>query len=363
MSDSLEAQRPAASARLSRWTRLLVAVGYATVASAIAVDLATGPGGTLSPVLAAVPVLAGVGTRRAWIPLLAGTVTLAAVLALSFANSRVGVAVHVTAALTVAVVTLISSASVSLVAARERELAGVRTVAQAAQRALLRPVPERVGDLRIAVRYLAAAAEAQIGGDLYDVMPTAEGVRVLLGDVRGKGLAAVETAVDTLGVFREAALVEPGLPQVATRLDAALARRPKGEEFVTAVLVDLPGAGRPAVVVNCGHPPPLLRTATGVTEVNPPADAPPLALLSLVGGDGYRSRTLAMAPGDLLLLYTDGVSEARDASGRFYPLAERLAALDVYEPQAVLDRLVADVRAYVSGDMADDAALLAVRVV
>ena len=360
MSDSLEAQRPAASARLSRWTRLLVAVGYATVASAIAVDLATGPGGTLSPVLAAVPVLAGVGTRRAWIPLLAGTVTLAAVLALSFANSRVGVAVHVTAALTVAVVTLISSASVSLVAARERELAGVRTVAQAAQRALLRPVPERVGDLRIAVRYLAAAAEAQIGGDLYDVMPTAEGVRVLLGDVRGKGLAAVETAVDTLGVFREAAMVEPGLPEVAVRLDAALARRPKGEEFVTAVLVDLPDAGRPAVVVNCGHPPPLLRTAAGVSEVNPPVDAPPLALLSLVG-DGYRARTLAMAPGDLLLLYTDGVSEARDASGRFYPLAERLAALDVHEPQAVLDRLVADVRAYVGGDMADDAALLAVR--
>ena len=360
MSDSLDAEGPATSARLSRWTRLLVAVGYAVVASAIAVDLATGPGGTLSPVLAAVPVLAGVGTRRAWLPLLAGAITLAGVLVLSFANSRVGVAVHVTAALTVAVVTLISAANVSLVAARERELAGVRTVAQAAQRALLRPVPERAGDLRIAVRYLAAAAEAQIGGDLYDVMPTAEGVRVLLGDVRGKGLAAVETAVDTLGVFREAALVEPDLPQVAARLDAALARRPKGEEFVTAVLVDLPDGGRPAVVVNCGHPPPLLRTATGVTEVTPPANAPPLALRSLVGDD-YLSRTLAMAPGDLLLLYTDGVSEARDASGRFYPLAERLAALDEREPRAVLDRLVADVRAYVSGDMADDAALLAVR--
>ncbi|WP_269859352.1 PP2C family protein-serine/threonine phosphatase [Streptomyces sp. RPT161] len=346
--------------RLSLQVRVLIGLAYLLIAAAIVVDLLTGPGSTFSPILAALPVLAAISTRKAAVPLVAGLVGTLAVGVLSLANSGVPTVVHATAAATVLAVTFTSTASVALVAARERELAQVRSVAAAAQQALLRPVPRRFGPLRVAVRYVAAAAEARIGGDLYEVLPTPYGTRLLLGDVRGKGLSAVEAAVDVLGVFRDASQTEPDLTTVARRLDGALARRPGGEEFVTAVLVGVPDHG-PATIVNCGHPPPLLRDASGATvEVHPPAYAPPLALLSLVGG-AYTARTVDFRPGELLLLYTDGVSEARDAADRFYPLLERVAAMRADDPDALLDELLADVRAYAGGSLNDDAAVLAFR--
>ncbi|MFB7669346.1 PP2C family protein-serine/threonine phosphatase [Kitasatospora sp. NPDC056138] len=340
--------------------RWMVLGGILLTAATVAMDLATGPKSTFSPVLTAVPVLAGVGTRRAMVPLLAGVLSAVVVLVLIFVNPLVSPVIHATAAGAVLAVAMISSANVALVAARERELVQVRTVSETAQRALLRPVPARVGSLQIAVRYLAAAAEARIGGDLYEVVRTPQGIRVLLGDVRGKGLTAVETASDVLGVFREAARAEPDLTRVAARLDSALRRDLGTEDFVTAVLLDVPHGPGPALVVNCGHPPPLLRTAAGVSEVRPPTDAPPLALLGLTGGC-YPARSVPFGGGDLLLIHTDGISEARDRAGRFYPVAERLARLPEQDPGALLDHLIADVHAYAGSGLDDDAALLAIR--
>ncbi|TQF01622.1 serine/threonine-protein phosphatase [Kitasatospora acidiphila] len=335
---------------------------YGLVALAVLVDLATGPGSTLSPVLACLPVLASAGTRSPKVPATAGVVAAAGVALLVLANPDVPLAVQLATLTAVAAVTLASTATTLLVRAREHELLQVRTVAEAAQRALLRPVPARVGALRIAVRYLAAAAEARIGGDLYEVMETEHGIRILLGDVQGKGLAAVETAADVLGVFREAARTEPELAGLAERLDTALANRPKGERFVTAVLLGIPTATGPAEVVNCGHPPPLLRHRSRVvTALEPPAFAPPLALRALTG-EPYRSRTFDLHRGDLLLLYTDGVAEARNAAGDFYPLAARLATdLTAAEPDALLAQLLADVQSWATDGLNDDAAVLALR--
>ncbi|MFG2848124.1 PP2C family protein-serine/threonine phosphatase [Kitasatospora sp. NPDC048296] len=344
-------------ANWSRWFRI---GGYLLVAAAVAADFSTGPGITFAPVLAAVPVLAGAGTRRAAVPLAAGLAATVLVVGLAFYDTQVPPVVIATAAATVVVISLFTCANVLLVTTQERELVRVRTVAEAAQQALLRLVPRRMGPLLVAVRYVAAEAEARIGGDLYEVIRTPYGVRLLLGDVCGKGLGAVETAADVLGVFREAARAEPDLAAVAGRLDAALARRPASEEFVTAVLVGVPEVPGPAIVVNCGHPPPLLCHDAEISEVTPLAYAPPLGLLGLVGGD-YRARPLTFDRGDLLLLYTDGVAEARDAADRFYPLAQRLAVLPHREPETLLDELLVDVRTYVGNGLTDDAALLAVR--
>ncbi|MFG2911249.1 PP2C family protein-serine/threonine phosphatase [Kitasatospora sp. NPDC048286] len=330
------------------------------IAITVTLDFVSGPDVTFAPILAALPVLAGVGTRRATVPLTAGVVASALVVAMAAYDAAVPAVVMATVAAAVVMVTFFSCANVVVVMTQERELARVHTVAEAAQRALLRLAPRRMGPLAVAVRYVAAEAEARIGGDLYEVMPTPYGVRLFLGDVCGKGLAAVETAADVLGVFREAARAEPDLVEVARRLDSALVRRPASEEFVTAVLVSIPDTPGPAVVVNCGHPPPLLCHDGQVSTVEPSVDAPPLALLGLVGGD-YHAESLAFDRGDLLLLYTDGVSEARDAANRFYPLAERLAALPHEEPDALLDELLLDVRTYVGSGLTDDAALLAVR--
>lgn len=225
--------------RLPRRAKRLLGCAFLLLVAAVVADLITGPGTTLSPVLAVAPMLAGAITRSARVPLFAGAVATAAVVLLELSNSGLPLSVHLAALITVLAATLASAANVVLVAARERELTQVRTVAEAAQRALLRPPPERIGPLRVAVRYAAAAAEARIGGDLYEVVDTPHGIRILLGDVQGHGLPAVETATDVLGVFREAARTEPDLVRVAERLDAALSERRVNERFATAFLLDV----------------------------------------------------------------------------------------------------------------------------
>ncbi|MEV8323498.1 PP2C family protein-serine/threonine phosphatase [Kitasatospora sp. NPDC056731] len=346
---------------LPRRTRMLLVGAFGLLVAAVVADLVTGPGTTLSPVLAVAPVLAGATTRSARVPLAAGGIAVVAVGLLETTNTELPAEVHITALITVLAATLASAANVVLVSARERELFHVRTVAEAAQRALLRPPPERIGRLRTAVRYVAAAAEARIGGDLYAVVDTRYGARILLGDVQGHGLPAVETAADVLGVFREAARTEPDLGRLAERLDAALAARPGEGRFATALLLTVPAERGPVGVVNCGHPPPLLRRAGRVHALTPPYAAPPLGLLGLTG-DGYPTGRFEPLPGDVLLLYTDGITEARNAEGRFYPLEERLPGLPAGSPADLLEDLLADVDGWV-GDagLTDDAALLALR--
>ncbi|MER5635674.1 PP2C family protein-serine/threonine phosphatase [Kitasatospora sp. NPDC002227] len=347
--------------RLGRRGRGLLNGAYLLIFLAVAADLLTSSRGTVSPVLASVPVLAAPGTRRVVVPLLAGLSALAVAGLLWAANQALPASVHLAALAAIASTTLASTAHVALVTSQEQELREVRSVAEAAQLALLRPVPPRLGGLRIAVRYLAAAPEARIGGDLYEALETPYGVRVLLGDVEGKGLGAVETAADVLGAFREAAVAEAELGAVAERLDAAVARRAGEERFVTAVLLGVPPAGSTAQLVTCGHPPPLrLRGVEPPLELSPASIAPPLGLLGLTGGS-FQAEEFELRRGDTLLLYTDGLSEARDASGAFYPTAERLTGLPVPGPEALLDHLLADVNRYTGGIPTDDSALIAVR--
>ncbi|MET8943996.1 PP2C family protein-serine/threonine phosphatase [Streptomyces sp. NPDC004542] len=247
---------------------------------------------------------------------------------------------------------------------RERTLADVRFVADIAQRVLLRPVPHRIGGLRLEGFYLSAAAEARIGGDLYEAVPTAYGVRLLIGDVRGKGLLAVETAAALLGAFREAAHDEPDLPALAARLETSMSRRATqvngseaSERFVTAVFAELPADGRHVRVVNCGHPPPVLIRADEVLELDRGRSAPPLNLGMLVGAP-YHVDTYPVRPGDQLLLYTDGITETRDPAGAFYPLLKRLRSWGPMPPRELLDRLHHDLLAYSHNRLDDDIAAL-----
>lgn len=348
--------------QLPRHARQLAVAAYAVLGAAIGFDLSSGPHWTASPVLAAAPVLAGVGTRRARIPLAVGLVALALVAVLGVHDRSVPLLDHLTSGFAVLATTCISTANVVLVATRERELVRSRSVAEAAQLALLRPVPERIGGLRVAVRYLAAAADARVGGDLYEVLETPYGVRLTIGDVRGKGLPAVETAADVLGSFRESAQVEAELGVVARRLDAAVRRRGGGEEFVTAALLGIARTQAPVELVNCGHPPPLRKRGEEVTRLQTQASDsdPPLALRELADGP-YHTERFAFGKGDLLVLYTDGVTEARDANGEFYPLESRLSRMPENSPDALADRLVADLLAHTGGTLSDDAALLVLR--
>jgi serine phosphatase RsbU (regulator of sigma subunit) len=222
--------------------------------------------------------------------------------------------------------------------------------------------------VRAAVHYAAAAAHARIGGDLYEVVQTRFGVRAVIGDVRGKGLAAVETAAAILGAFREAAHQEQALDRVAGWLADSLGRAlrehesegPQGmdEEFVTLALVGVRADGI-VEIVNCGHPSPLLlREGAPIRFLDPAYTVPPLGVLE---PEEVRPPVLSLRleSGDRLLLYTDGVIEARNAWGAFYPLAERAPDCAVGEsPAEVLDRIHADVRRHVGHNLGDDAAML-----
>ncbi|MFF7355796.1 MULTISPECIES: PP2C family protein-serine/threonine phosphatase [Streptomyces] len=249
---------------------------------------------------------------------------------------------------------------------RERTLADVRFVAEIAQRVLLRPVPHRIGHLRLESLYLSAAAEARIGGDLYEAVPTRFGVRLVIGDVRGKGLLAVETAAALLGAFREAVYDEPELPALADRVDTSMSRRATqlggtetSERFVTAVFVEIPADGRLVRLVNCGHPPPISLRADEVRELESGRPAPPLNLGMLVE-DPFRLEVYPFGPGDQLLLYTDGVTETRDAAGTFYPLLQRLRSWGPLPPKELLERLHDDLLDYSHNGLQDDTAALAV---
>ncbi|MEU6665936.1 PP2C family protein-serine/threonine phosphatase [Streptomyces sp. NPDC046727] len=250
---------------------------------------------------------------------------------------------------------------------RERTLADVRFVADIAQRVLLRPVPHRIGSLHLESLYLSAAAEARIGGDLFEAVPTRYGVRLLIGDVRGKGLLAVETAAALLGAFREAAHDEGALPALADRVETSMARRAThlggsevAERFVTAVFVEIP-ADTPLIhVVNCGHPPPIRIRSGEVRELDRGRSAPPLNLGMLLG-EPYHVDDYSFLPGDQLLLYTDGITETRDATGAFYPLLQRLRSWGVLPPWVLLERLHHDLLDFSGDRLADDIAALAVR--
>ena len=242
---------------------------------------------------------------------------------------------------------------------RERELIGVNAVADAMRRVFLRPVPGQAGPLRLGVRHVAADAAAGIGGDLYDVVATAGSLRLIVGDVQGKGLGAVHTAAVVLGAFRESAYDAGSLAEIADRLELSLARQVPGEEFVTAVLAEIADDGDAVVILNCGHPAPLLLRGAWAGFAEPPEADLPLGLADLIDA-GRKQYAVPFGPGDQVLFYTDGISEARDDQGRFYPLGEHGALLAGLDPGPALDRLYSDIQRHVGHEFNDDCVALIV---
>jgi sigma-B regulation protein RsbU (phosphoserine phosphatase) len=260
----------------------------------------------------------------------------------------------------IGVATVLSALVARVRVQREGRLRAVTRVAEVAQRALLGGVPAALGSLRLAVLYASASAEASIGGDFYEALETPYGVRLLVGDVRGKGLDAVRLAGVVLGSFRDAAQEHPDLAQVVAALDRGVIRAIGPEDFVTAVVVEVLADGS-AIVLNCGHPAPLLVGAGGAgqagrsTELDPPEPALPLGF-----GSRPEPLRLRLALGDRILLYTDGASEAR-AGGVFFPLQAAAAfALVSADLEAGLESLWAELQRHVAGQLHDDVALLLV---
>ncbi|MFD5320148.1 PP2C family protein-serine/threonine phosphatase [Streptomyces sp. NPDC127098] len=261
-----------------------------------------------------------------------------------------------------------------------RHLTSVENAAEATRLAVLRPIPPTAGGLRTASAYLAADSAAQVGGDFFDVQPSPYGARVLLGDVQGKGTSAVDAAAALLGTFREAGYQERLLATVAERLEDRMRREnayaagfgQREDRFATAVLVGFPAVDTGWVeLVNFGHAGPLAIGGDGVRQL-PEGSGAPLGLTALADTGGAEAPSVGLPPvlrvpferSETLLLVTDGVTEARDRSGEFLPLADHLAAR-ITEAASSPDHLVAlverAVRRHTGGTLADDTAVLAVR--
>ncbi|MET8844781.1 PP2C family protein-serine/threonine phosphatase [Streptomyces rubiginosohelvolus] len=182
-------------------------------------------------------------------------------------------------------------------------------------------------------------------------------LQLAVGDVQGKGLAAVPAAAAVLAAFRESAPVAPSLEAVGRRISCALVRRPE-DRFVTAAVAELTEDGHLSVL-NYGHPEPvILHTDGGADSADPDQPGMPLGLDTLARSrPGRYNGTLNT--GDRILFHTDGLSEARDPSGTFYPVGACADLLRDTGLSTGLSRLRRDMKRHATRTAPeDDSALL-----
>ncbi|WP_344443985.1 PP2C family protein-serine/threonine phosphatase [Kitasatospora nipponensis] len=325
------ADEPADHGWPPRWAMPLP---WLVIVAAVVLELATPVDYSFSSLLSASTPLAALLYRPRW-TIAVAVASIAAFLAL-WPAGQLGAVDDPRIPVDLSSLVLVAGLAVWFCFAKERiehRLRRVQAVAEAAQYALLRPLPRSLGPVRMAGFYRAADAEALVGGDLYSTRKSRYGVRVIVGDVRGKGIGAVTTVATVLSTFREAALVQEDLTAIADRIEQALVLETStsgdAELFVTAVLLEFPVDRPHAVrVLNRGHPPVLVLGPDGAAPIDAPFGLP-LGLGDLLRGEGggARGEVLCPLPADrLLIAYSDGITEAANPSGVFYPLASRLTS-------------------------------------
>ncbi|MFD4948913.1 PP2C family protein-serine/threonine phosphatase [Streptomyces sp. NPDC058409] len=248
---------------------------------------------------------------------------------------------------------------------REQEMLRLRSTAAAMQH-ILRPLPMLTDDVLVNGVYEPVQEDRLVGGDIYDVVDSPWGTRVLIGDVQGKGLPAVGAAFAVIGAFRATAHREPTLTALVDALDASVVRHNSyaaqtgdDERFVTALILNI-DAGAEARAINCGHVlPQVLQDATVTTPAL--TSGVPLGLAELAD-EPATVDWFVFPPGATLLLTTDGLTETRAADGAFYPLAESLTRRVSLSPTELPRALYDDARAFAGGGgQHDDVAVLTVR--
>jgi PAS domain S-box-containing protein len=236
-------------------------------------------------------------------------------------------------------------------------------IAATLQRSLLPPRLPVVPGLTLAARFRAAGEANQVGGDFYDIFPVADGWLVVIGDVTGKGPDAAAITSLARYTIRTAAMYEPSPEALVRRLNEALISDGDHQQMCTAVCLRITpgGAGEPIRVelVCAGHPAPYLLRGPAVVE----ALAAPGPLLGAFAKAEWTPLAVDLAPGDGILLYTDGVTDARGADGRFGQ--ERLEALlrDTAGGSAddIAITLDSTLLEFQEGPQRDDVALLVLR--
>jgi serine phosphatase RsbU (regulator of sigma subunit) len=203
----------------------------------------------------------------------------------------------------------------------------------------------------------------EVGGDYYDFIPlSGQRLAVLLGDVSGKGVAAALLMAKLSADARFCMLTEPDPAAAVTRLNSLLNQSGISDRFVTLLAAILDPESHTVTLVNAGHPPPLVyrgaaRTVAEVTG-SEAADFP----IGIIDGCKYASCQVALEPGDCILAFTDGVTEAMDANSIQLQSKGVCAAVhgEAYSPRALGERVLETVKQFAAGrSQHDDIAILA----
>ncbi len=327
-------------------------VAATTVAAVVLIDLAYGREASLVVTLVFGPFVACALISARDTAIVAVAATLLSVL-LGWPDGTIGTSAHLVRVMAVAVGGGLAVWLAVQRSRKEAKLLAITSVAEAAQQTILHPLPGEIDGVRLAARYVSAAAEAHIGGDFYDATSTPWGLRLFVGDVRGKGLDAVRLASALLGEFRSRSGSEPDLAALARLVDDAGSRHTdgSGEEFATAVFVEFhPGS---VTTVRCGHPLPLV-AASGTVVALPVAVSLPLCM---------EGRPLAeihpLPPRARVLYFSDGAFEARDRRGREFDLAASFAHHSGKSSLgAVLDGILGDLERHCAKGIDDDVVLV-----
>ena len=243
---------------------------------------------------------------------------------------------------------------------RERFAQMARTL----QESLLPPHLPEVPGVQVAARYRAAGAGNEVGGDFYDVWHTGgDGWAIVMGDVQGKGADAAAVTALARYTLRAAAMQSRRPSRVLAQLNEAILRQRGGDRFCTAVYTRLRPSDRGVRVTVAigGHPLPLvLRAGGGVEPIGKPG-----TLLGLLEHVDLREEATELLPGDALVLFTDGVTEARSSEGRIfgeYRLRELVATCAGLDAFVIAERVSQAVLDLQGGELRDDVAVLVLRV-
>lgn len=234
----------------------------------------------------------------------------------------------------------------------ERERA---EIAATLQRGLLPPPLPHIPGWSAAAMYRPAGAENEVGGDFYDAFPVAGGWMMVIGDVTGRGARAASITAQARYTLRTAAvLTGDPLVALATLNRALLARR--DSSLCSVAALTLPADPLlPVRLAVAGHPPPLLVDGEAVTETE--ASGP---LLGAFEDAEWGMELVAVAPGQQLVLITDGITEAAGGEGRFGEDRLRAELAGASSPVLAVQRLEGALHAFTAGRLDDDAAILAI---
>jgi serine phosphatase RsbU (regulator of sigma subunit) len=194
----------------------------------------------------------------------------------------------------------------------------------------------------------------EIGGDNFDYAISAHRLTVSVSDAVGHGIRAALLASLAVTAMRNARRAQCPIVEQAGAANRHLVEQFPGADFVTGLLLDVDVDNGAAMILNAGHPPPLLLRGGGVSELLVPPELP----LGLVGSAHYPVHPIQLRPGDRLLLFTDGITEAHRRGERefgYRRVAAMLAEQSDLEPPELVRHLTRAVNESCNGELSDDA--------